>query len=239
MAASAYDVLRGSLSEAGSLVSEAYAPPPPPPPGQPQTPESIDAQLAQQVALILAAGAVITAGGLVAALMAGRKIGRMLAAGLAGSAGIVLEHPPPVTGVVGAASAQTSRQNLLRRAQFVVSAGRRLAGDVQGAVSRGEDPVRAMRDGLARERRYYSQHVDAMWKRATAAGMCDMEAAAWGQLLGWYAVLDKRTSRECRAADGRNFSTGRMPAIGFPGGVHPHCRCRPGPPHQNGRMLPV
>jgi hypothetical protein len=144
-----------------------------------------------------------------------------LLSGLHGSATIAMEHPPPVTGVVGAASAQTGRQNLARRAQFVLSAGKRLAGDVRQARAQGKPVGAALLDGLARERRYYSMHTAAMWNRATAAGKTDMEAAVHGDLLGWNAILDGRASPECKLADGRNYRASRMPRIGFPGAVHP------------------
>ena len=105
--------------------------------------------------------------------------------GLEGSLGVAMASPPPVTGVVGAASAQTSRQNLARRAQFVLSAGRRLAGDVRQARAQGTPVSAALLDGLTRERRYYNLHTAAMWQRATSAGKIDMAALEHGHLLGW------------------------------------------------------
>jgi hypothetical protein len=57
------------------------------------------------------------------------------------------------------------------------------------------------------------------------------------RLVGWHAKLDGRTSPECRAADGANFPANRPPSIGWPGAVHPSCRCRPGAPHAQGRLL--
>ena len=71
-----------------------------------------------------------------------------------------------------------------------------------------------------------------------AAMNTDMASWSYGDLLGWYTVRDARTSAECLAADGRNFSASAPPLIGYPGAVHPHCRCYPGPAHPGGRMLP-
>lgn len=199
--------------------------PQPPPAGQQVPPPDTGTEAAMVTTL---AGLLLTAVSVAAMLEALKlrfTIRRDLQRGLAAALGVVLAHPPPVTGVIGAASAQTSRQNLARRAQFVMSAGKRLAGDVRQARAQGKPVARALLDGLARERRYYGLHVAAMWNRATAAGKVDMEAATHGDLLRWNTVLDSRTSPECRAMDGRLFRASRMPAIGFPGAVHPSCRC--------------
>jgi len=178
------------------------------------------------------------AGGVRAAVARRSRVPPEMWQGLEGAAGIAMQDPPPVTGVIGVASRRTSRQNLIRRAQFVLSAGKRLAEDVRQARARGEPVGKALAKGLARERRYYAMHKAAMWNRATAAGRTDMEAAVHGDLLGWNAVLDSRTSRECRMADGKNFYASAMPDIGYPGSVHPHCRCFPGPAHPGGKVLP-
>jgi hypothetical protein len=201
--------------------------PSPPPPGQ-QPPQQQPDTGTEAAMVTTLAGLLLTAVSVAAILEALKlrfTIGRDLQRGLAAALGIVMSSPPPVTGVIGAASAQTSRMNLARRAQFVLSAGKRLAGDVRQARAQGKPVARALLDGLARERRYYGLHVAAMWQRATAAGRVDMEAAVHGDLLRWNTVLDSRTSPECRAMDGRLFRASRMPAIGFPGAVHPSCRC--------------
>lgn len=213
--------------------------PQPPPPGQ-QPPQQPDTGTEAAMVTTLA-GLLLTAVSVAAILEALKlrfTIGRDLQRGLAAALGIVMSSPPPVTGVIGAASAQTSRMNLARRAQFVLSAGKRLAGDVRQARAQGKPVARALLDGLARERRYYAQHVAAMWQRATAAGKVDMEAAVHGDLLSWNTVLDGKTSAECRAADGKNFHASAMPVIGYPGSVHPHCRCFPGPPRPGAPLLP-
>ena len=128
----------------------SQAPPPPTPPLKAAAEAELVATTAGLLVTALGAGAVV------AALVARFRIQGDLRAGLYGSATIATEHPPPVTGIIGHASAQTSRQNLLRRAQFVVSAGRRLAGDIRQARAQGKPVGAALLDGLARERRYYS-----------------------------------------------------------------------------------
>lgn len=56
-------------------------------------------------------------------------------------------------------------------------------------------------------------------------------------LVGWQARMDSRTSPECAAANGLNFYADRPPAIGYPGAVHPHCRCRPRKPWPNAGLV--
>lgn len=212
--------------------------PPPPPPGQ----QPLQPDTGTEAAMVTTLAGLLLTAVSVAAILEALKlrftIGADLRRGLGAALGVVMASPPPVTGIIGAASAQTSRMNLARRAQFVVSAGKRLAGDVRQARAQGKPVARALLDGLARERRYYAQHVAAMWNRATAAGKTDMAAMEHGNLLGWNSVRDRRTSLECRSADGKNYLASAMPDIGYPGAVHPSCRCFPGPAHPGGRMLP-
>lgn len=80
----------------------------------------------------------------------------------------------------------------------------------------------------ADEQRFFNQHMDAVTKRRKSATAVDKARARYGDELGWHAKMDSRTSPECREANGKNFSASRIPGIGFPGAVHPNCRCRPG-----------
>jgi hypothetical protein len=214
-------------------------PPQQPPPGQP--PPSPLSQAAEAELVTTAAGLLLTAtsaAAAAAALVAKFRIQGDLRAGLYGSMGIAMQSPPPVTGVIGAASAQTSRQNLARRAQFVLAAAKRLAGDIRQARAQGKPVGPALLDGLARERRYYGLHLAAMRNRATAAGKTDMAAMEHGRILGWNTVRDKRTSPECAAADRHNYYADQMPDIGWPSGVHNSCRCFPGPAWPGAPLLP-
>lgn len=219
----------------------ASVPPQQVPPGQQPYPPQPMAPAVEAALVTAIAGLLLTAvsaAALLEALKLRFRLSAALWSGLEGSAGVAMGTPPPVTGVVGAASAQTSRQNLARRAQFVLSAGRRLAGDVRQARAQGKPVSAALLDGLARERRYYSQHVAAMWNRATAAGKTDMAAVEHGDLLGWLAVKDRRVSPECAAASGKNYHASRMPDIGYPGAVHPSCRCEAVAPWPSAPLLP-
>jgi hypothetical protein len=270
------------------------APPQQVPPGQqpPPPPAATGAEAALVTAVAGQLLTAVSAAAALAAIVAQFRLKLDMQRALAGSLGIAMQSPPPVTGVVGPASAQTSRQNLARRAQFVVSAAgrlmsdlaawrakhtghapappesapgpepppgpavaqaadlnvlrrgqfteakrRRLQGDIDAAENAGR--MRALQDGLARERRYYGMHLDAMWQRATAAGKTDMAALEHGRLLGWNTVVDSRASAECLGADHHNYYADQMPDIGWPGGgPHPNCRCFPGPPWPGAPLLP-
>jgi hypothetical protein len=206
--------------------------PPPPPPGLD------DPLLAVAVAAALAAGPAVTVDATIQALKAHFILTPLALAAMAETFGFVSEHPPPVTGVIGPASEQTSRLNLARRAQYVIAAAKRAMGAATAARAKGKPVLAAMRDHLAKERRWYEQHQAAMWNRARAAGQTDMAALEHGDLLGWNTIIDKRTSAECRAADGWNYHATAIPDIGLPGSVHPGCRCYPSGPHPGGRLLP-
>lgn len=124
------------------------------------------------------------------------------------------------------ATAITSRANELYRAAYVGQAARR----IEAAPDR--------RVAIAAEVRYYRAHLEASARRMVMAKRVDVfKRRIRSPLLGWYAVNDARTSSECRAASGRNFYFNRPPVIGYPGAVHPNCRCTPGPPHPRGTMV--
>lgn len=214
----------------------------PPPPGQPppQQPGLDDPALAIAVAAVLAGigGPAVTVAAAVASLQVRFALTAAAVQALGAVLNVVMAHPPPVTGVIGAASAQTARVNLARRSQYVIAAARRVTGAAAGGRARGEPGDAAALAQLATERRYYEMHQQAMWNRAAAAGQTDMAAAEHGNLLGWLAMRSAGTSAECRAASGKNYYASSMPDIGYPGSVHPHCRCLPVAPWPGGKLLP-
>jgi hypothetical protein len=206
-------------------------------PQQPPPPDT--AQDAANAAII--ASALVTALTPVAALgliTARMKLTGITRPAMLGALEVVMAMPPEQTGMVGSASINASRTNTLRRAQFALNSARRLTSDIIEARSHGVPVIQALTAGITRERRYFGQHRDAIWQRAQAAAQVDMAAWSYGDLLGWNTVLDSHTSADCRAADGRNFYASTPPLIGYPGSVHPHCRCYPGPAHVGARMLP-
>lgn len=101
------------------------------------------------------------------------------------------------------------------RAQFLVNSAKRLAvahdmgvGDIQ----------------LAKERAYLAAHRRAARNRLQVAERIDAMAqeSPW---LEWHTVLDSRTTPDCRAMNGQIFTLDQPPVIGWPGAVHPQCRC--------------
>jgi len=214
-----------------------------PPPQQQQDDGLDDAALAVAVAALLAGSAAFAvAGGAAAILTALRKrfaLSSAASQALGSVLTMVTAYPPPLTGIIGAASAQTARMNAARRAQYVIAASKRVLGAAREARAKGEPVGAAVRAQLERERKFYTMHQQAMWNRATAAGRIDMEAAVHGNLLGWNAVHSKTTTPDCRKADGRNFYVDPPPYIGLPGiGPHNGCRCYPSAPHRGGKLLP-
>lgn len=218
--------------------------PPPQQPPPPAAPPAIPPQTLAAMALPLA-GLLLTAvsaAAVVATLRLRFRLGVLSAlfwlAMLWVLARIVMACPPEATGVTGAASEQVSRLNTARRAQFAIASTMRVLDVMLTARAHGQDVTAAGQDQVERERRYYQQHLDAMRQRAIAAAQVDMAALEYGPLLGWKTVLDGHTSAECRAANKSNFYASRPPYIGFPGAVHPACRCRPVAPWPGGKLLP-
>lgn len=208
------------------------------PQGQPQqSPQDglDDAALATAIAALLATAT--SAGAVIGALRVRFALTSMAWQALSLILTQVMQSPPPSTGVIGPASARIGSLHAARRAQYVLAAARRITGAMLEASAKGQPAGAAVRAQLDRERRYYAQHQQAMWQRATAAGRVDLAAAEHGDLLGWNTVHDDKTSADCRRADGRNFRATRPPLIGYPGTVHVGCRCYPGPPHPNAPLL--
>lgn len=123
--------------------------------------------------------------------------------------------------------AVTHRANLRYRAAFIRNALRRIAAAPDKQIA------------MQRELGFWKAHKRAQARRLKMAKRVSVAQKRWGSMLGWYSVMDARTSGECRAAHGRNFTVwgSDIPVIGWPGTVHPHCRCLPGPPHPGGKMV--
>lgn len=181
----------------------------------------------QHVAELLAAGASVAVVSKALANLPG--IGAQAATALfqVGEMASLVNLPGPTGGHLNVVNAQHIA-NLRRRAAYLINAGRRLGT----AVVRDHGQPGAVRAALQRELGFLRQHLEATRLRNEAAGKVQESATKHGPGdLGWYAVLDKKTSPECRKANGKNFDPLRPPAIGLPGTVHPRCRCIPGPPH--------
>lgn len=230
-----HDAQRGSKGQV-RLASEAV-PATQPPPGQQAPPQQqADEQLALATAAVLASA--VTPAAAVAALMPALTRAGMHETAVRLAIDVVMGMPHEKQGMIGPATRNVIRLNTLRRAQFLVSAARRVTADIRRAVSHDESVLAVVRAAASRERRYYGQHLTATWNRTDAAAKVDSAAMMLGTvLLGWNTVLDSHTSPECRAANGLNFRADIMPRIGYPGMVHPHCRCYPGRSRPGARLL--
>lgn len=195
-----------------------------------------DAALAAEAAVVLLDA--ITVAGVILRLQAVFLRAGVPRPALAVAVDVVMGMPPEASGMTGPATQQMIRMNLVRRAQFLVSSARRVTSDLRAGRSQGQSLRSILDEAAARERRYYGQHLDAIWNRMDAAAKTDSASMLYGRLLGWNTVLDSVTSPECRAANRHNFLADQMPLIGYPGMVHPHCRCWPGRPYPGASMLP-
>lgn len=211
-------------------------PPPQQPPPSSAAQQAAEAALVTAVALALING--LTAAGVAGGLATAYAPLKIRSMAMRAALGIVMGHPPGQDGFWGEAGRQMARQNTLRRAQFTVASAQRINADITRAQSTGQNMKQALFLATQRESRFYGQHLVATWNRQRAASQVDSAALAHGRLLGWHTVLDSRTSLECRQANGKNFFADHVPVIGYPGAVHPHCRCQPGAPFRTGAILP-
>jgi hypothetical protein len=210
----------------------ATAPPPTP------TPSSVPADTVLAAALSSVLSSALTPEQALGMTLRYFRVARISPAAMLPALQLVMSMPLERTGASGPASLEAIRLNTLRRAQYAVMAARRLTSSILTARSRGLTARDAVAQAIPAERRYFGQHIEAAWVRARAAAQVDSAAADFGPVLGWNTVRDRRTSPECRAAGGKNFRADVMPAIGWPGAVHNHCRCYAGPPVPGARMIP-
>lgn len=145
--------------------------------------------------------------------------------------------PQPRLAGIGMAQRNVVSMNTVRRAAYIVSATRRIASEMSAARARGETLEQGLSEAISRENSYFVQHVNADAQRVVSASTVDALAGQYGDVLGWYAYEDGRTSPECAEANGKNFRASEPPNIGYPGVVHVACRCYPGPPHREAEML--
>lgn len=112
--------------------------------------------------------------------------------------------------------------NIHRRAAYIVNAIHRM-----NTALTTHQPA-TIRAAWTQELDHLASHLQANHKRNEAA--IDVSRrwkhAGHPNLMGWLAILDDRTGAECREANGRNFDPTQVPAIGYPGSVHPACRCK-------------
>ena len=189
-----------------------------------------------RVAAVLA-GAFATPAALAAALagpLAGLGMAFLV---LRAVAALLLSSPAPVLEGTGPASRHAVRQNYLRRAAYAIAAAERISRALAAARAAGQPEAEALARALAAEKTWFAQHIAAAQHRTDAAAAVDGAAQMHGNLLGWNAVLDSRTTPDCRAANGSNFYADRPPLIGYPGTVHAKCRCWPSAAFPGAKVL--
>jgi SPP1 gp7 family putative phage head morphogenesis protein len=135
---------------------------------------------------------------------------------------ILLQHP--MSGRTAAGSPQSGAHTTAMRmvasaepelrAEFLINSAERL----QEALGTADYDK-----AVAKEERYAEQHVAAGQNRRRAAQKLD-DLAKTTQFCVWRAVMDKHTTPDCAALNGRIFPVNSPPAI--PGAVHPRCRCK-------------
>jgi hypothetical protein len=213
------------------------------PPGQQQQQKPPPPTQAQLIAAIIPAlAAAVTVAGvfaLLAALMLAAGIGY---AALKATIALVLSMPLPVMEGTGSATRFAVRTNTLRRAQFMLSASRRVQAAVAHANAHGLPVFPAIQTAITAEQRYYGLHVAMGTKRMSASAAVDGMVEMHGNLLMWNAVLDSRTTAGCRAANGCNFYADDPPVVegapALPGAVHGLCRCWASSPRKGAPVLP-
>jgi hypothetical protein len=123
------------------------------------------------------------------------------------------------------AAGHIARTVMPRHAAYALNAVKRLVRDPSS---------------IAAERRYLAQHLNAERIRKEAAAQVDEARGKYGDILGWKAQMDERTTPECAAANGTNFHALVPPAIGYPGTLHGGtCRCKAVAPFRAGVREPA
>lgn len=194
-------------------------------------PPSDDDHLVAAVAgiLIVGAGLSITAAGIA-------RVTRLPLDAVTGALTAVGADTVPMArpGLSQTAVTATKAANRMFRAAFVLNASRRISS----GMKQGQD----LKTLIGKERANWALHRKANARRIIVAKGVDLVGTSMGlptpngHLIGWYATVDGRTDGTCLAANGTNFYAEVPPMIGYPGATHMHCRCRPGPPHADGKM---
>lgn len=220
---------------------EEQEPLPPPPPPPEESDLLTEAAIIVGVAVLLSAVPFPSVPSLAKLLRRNSKH-RITYAGATAAARMVTGVPQDEILALSAVQKAMREQNLLRRAQFLLNSAKRLTTQL------GERPNLAqVTAAVTKELTYFAAHQAAVKNRVSKAAAIDLVATEVGkphpvtgkpnQLVGWEATMDHRTSAECREAHGKNFLVTKIPAIGLPGSVHPHCRCKARKPWPTDKMV--
>jgi hypothetical protein len=196
-----------------------------PQPSPRQSPRQPDYRLAGDATVVSAIAAALASGSLAAVVALLKPLIPRLKVSLpvfASAVWLALKaqrdlSPPTTQGPAYVASADPEAA---LEALYLMRAAQRMQATVDSGAS--------VSNAMGTEARFYGMHILAQENRRRAASLVDLTVAQEGSdLLGWKAVMDSRTSAECADANGKNFRASDPPLIGYPGAVHPRCRCRP------------
>jgi hypothetical protein len=95
-----------------------------------------------------------------------------------------------------------------------------------------------MREQLDKEKDLFSKHRRQARHRTEIYALMDQMARVYGRLLGFYLDPNENNCAICKEMEGKNFYYYRQPRDGYPGAVHPNCKCSAGAPFPNAPMLP-
>lgn len=212
----------------------------PSPPGQPTTGQ---AQAALYAALgAEAASAFVSysgAAGLFAALRPKFRQAGFSDVALMTAIEVQVSFPAERIEGIGPGTRWATRANLARRVAFFLNSAQRIQGDLARGRATGRPLAQTISSAISGERRFFRQHVAASYGRTVAGARVDSAAQEYGGVLGWHAERDSHTSPECLAAHGKNFHADQIPLIGYPGTVHPACRCLPVRAYPGAAFLPT
>lgn len=211
---------------------------------QPSTGQPEQQQTIRLIAEVLAAGLAFEAAwAVVQSLLPGMGVGRQAA-----RAGLALAMSRPVSlarsssmnapvialpgAPVGPAELAERAEGATWRAAYMLAASKRIDARISAGMS--------VQDAAAAETPFFNAHRAAQARRLESARAVDAAASLYSPdtaLLGWNASLDTRTTPDCAWANGKNFYATRRPVFGWPGSVHPNCRCVAGPAYPGARLL--
>lgn len=137
----------------------------------------------------------------------------------------------------GAAARRVAADEPMWRAAYLLNAGRRLDRALALPQRADEQGLTPFDRALLDERRFIDQHTAAAARRAAVGAQVDRAAAEHGLLLGWHTDPTSKVTPACAAMHGTNFYAAYPPPVGYPGAVHPRCRCTAGRPHPRGRVV--
>ncbi len=121
-------------------------------------------------------------------------------------------------------------ENLIHRAHYAIEATRRVTQRVVGG--------RSVPQAIRMEARNFAAHLEANRRRDAASRMVGAASDLHGPLVGWQHGNPREPRPAHKAADGKNFRVGTVPAsTGALPGVLPNCTCTAVAPFEDAEIL--